>query len=225
MNLAVFDIDGTLTNTNKVDGECFQKTFETLHGLSDVSSDWSAYRHSTDSGIVNEVFKTRLKREPSSQDLLGFIDQFIREFKKIHAINPLEFSEIQGATECIRNLPAMGWRISISTGAWRRSAEFKLSKASFHYEKIPSAFAEDAFDRTKIIERSIERAKQEYQTEKFKRIVYIGDGNWDHKAASQLKLPFVRIGKISSESLWLKDYSHSKQVLEALENAYVPSTP
>jgi beta-phosphoglucomutase-like phosphatase (HAD superfamily) len=39
MNLAIFDIDGTLTNTNNVDEDCFVKALAEAHSLMTTRDD------------------------------------------------------------------------------------------------------------------------------------------------------------------------------------------
>src|SRR5437773_2833277 len=51
MHLVMFDIDGTLTETMKVDEECFVRSFNDVFGLTDIDTDWSNYPGTTDSGI------------------------------------------------------------------------------------------------------------------------------------------------------------------------------
>jgi beta-phosphoglucomutase-like phosphatase (HAD superfamily) len=43
MHLVMFDIDGTLTKTMKVDEECFVRSFKDVFGFADVDTDWSHY--------------------------------------------------------------------------------------------------------------------------------------------------------------------------------------
>ena len=46
MHLVMFDIDGTLTETMKVDEECFVRSFKAVFGFADINTDWSHYpRH------------------------------------------------------------------------------------------------------------------------------------------------------------------------------------
>ena len=47
MNLAIFDIDGTLTNTNGVDNECFVKALAEAHAITEIDTDWATYPHTT----------------------------------------------------------------------------------------------------------------------------------------------------------------------------------
>ncbi|MBI3191378.1 MAG: hypothetical protein HYZ36_01850 [Pedosphaera parvula] len=50
MHLVIFDIDGTLTETNAVDADCYVRALAEVFGFADVDTDWSTYPHVTDSG-------------------------------------------------------------------------------------------------------------------------------------------------------------------------------
>ena len=69
MNLAIFDIDGTLTNTNNVDEDCFVKAFAEAHSINDIVTDWTAYPHTTDSGITQHIFQEKFGRSPEETEL------------------------------------------------------------------------------------------------------------------------------------------------------------
>ena len=49
-HLVVFDIDGTLTNTNLEDGECYWRALCEVLGFSSEQPQWSEFRHVTDVG-------------------------------------------------------------------------------------------------------------------------------------------------------------------------------
>src|SRR5262245_11540744 len=73
MHLVMFDIDGTLTETMRVDGECFVRSFMDVFGFSDIDTDWSHYRHTTDSGILHDVYASLTGRPSNPQDFVtGF---------------------------------------------------------------------------------------------------------------------------------------------------------
>jgi len=72
MRLVIFDIDGTLTQTMKADEECFVRSLAAVCGLSDVDTDWSRYKHATDSGIFREIHQTRTGRLPSPSETSRF---------------------------------------------------------------------------------------------------------------------------------------------------------
>ena len=68
MNLAIFDIDGTLTQTDHVDNICFLQALADAHQITNISTDWAGYPHTTDSAIFSFIFLERLEREPSQTE-------------------------------------------------------------------------------------------------------------------------------------------------------------
>ena len=62
MHLIIFDIDGTLTETMKIDEECFVRSFKEVFGFADIDTDWSHYPHTTDSSIFHEFYVSRRGR-------------------------------------------------------------------------------------------------------------------------------------------------------------------
>lgn len=55
MRVVIFDIDGTLTQTNGVDAECFTAAVQTVLGLPAIDTDWDSYSHVSDRGIIEEI--------------------------------------------------------------------------------------------------------------------------------------------------------------------------
>ena len=54
MRLVVFDLDGTLVESDEFDGVLYAKAVRDVLGI-EVDDDWSGYRHATDSGILDEI--------------------------------------------------------------------------------------------------------------------------------------------------------------------------
>ncbi len=77
MHLVMFDIDGTLTETMKVDEECFVRSFKDVFGFADIDTDWSHYPRTTDSGIFHDVFTARIGRSPTAQEVSGSIESHL----------------------------------------------------------------------------------------------------------------------------------------------------
>jgi len=65
MRLVMFDIDGTLTDTVKVDKECFVRSLAEACGFLDIETDWSRYEHATDASIFHEIHEAHTGRPPS----------------------------------------------------------------------------------------------------------------------------------------------------------------
>src|SRR5262249_32624480 len=90
---------------------------------------------------------------------------------------------------------------------------------------IPWASADDAFDRVEILRTTIQRAGQHYGAVAFEKVVYIGDGVWDVRAAKALRIGFVglaasnKAGRLVEEgaSCVLPDFSDPVLVSECME--------
>jgi phosphoglycolate phosphatase-like HAD superfamily hydrolase len=54
VHLAVFDIDGTLVDSDEFDGRLYAEAIRTVLGL-EIDRTWSTYNNVTDSGILNEI--------------------------------------------------------------------------------------------------------------------------------------------------------------------------
>ena len=60
MHLVMFDIDGTLTRSCGIDSRCFVDALCEVLGIQSIDTDWSNYRHTTDSGIAQEIITKQL---------------------------------------------------------------------------------------------------------------------------------------------------------------------
>lgn len=223
-SLIVFDIDGTLTDTNEVDGLSFSKAMSTVFGVHEITTDWADYEHTTDSGILRQLLREELKQEATAEVLAPFKKAFVSYLEEARTQNHRYFSEVPGSSKIFETiLSSTDWGVAIATGAWEASARFKLSSSGVpsHY---PAAFAEDSVDRREIIQKSIERAKEYYQQDHFNDLVYIGDGIWDLNAAKSLEMGFVGIDvkgvdqRLSPKGAKvLRDYQDPKKFIEAIK--------
>jgi len=69
MKLAVFDIDGTLTETYRFDAQMYVRAVGEVLDLPDVTETWRECRHVTDTGICRELFRRRHGRELLREEL------------------------------------------------------------------------------------------------------------------------------------------------------------
>jgi beta-phosphoglucomutase-like phosphatase (HAD superfamily) len=151
MHLVMFDIDGTLTETIKVDEECFVRSFKDVFGFADIDTDWSQYPRTTDSGIFHDVFTSRIGRPPTAQEVSQFRQHFIQLLAG--ASSPSPFAPVAGADRLLSRLAQSGsHRVSLATGGWRDSARLKMASAGMCFDDHPAASADDALDRESIIE-------------------------------------------------------------------------
>ena len=232
MKLAIFDIDGTLVNTNEIDTICFLDAFTQEFGISDINSNWSEYFAVTDSAISQQIFQTKLQRHPSENELLRLENRFVDLLTKTEQKNPGLFTPISGALTMFDRLKLESdWKIAIATGGWQASALFKLQTANFAIENIPLASANDGLTREDIVNLSIVKAQQAYMIENFDKIVSIGDGIWDLKTAAKLDLGFVGISQAEAKNKLLQagakdvlaDFEQVNNFQQVLEQAVVPN--
>ncbi|HZI85288.1 MAG TPA: haloacid dehalogenase-like hydrolase [Pyrinomonadaceae bacterium] len=233
MNLAIFDIDGTLTQTDQVDEICFVQALAEAHGIKGISTDWAEYPHTTDSAITFHVFQETLNRAPEEIELLKFKTRFVSLLEDYCLKNPALFGEIVGASRMLRRLnQELEWRVAIASGSWGVSGELKLKVAGIQLDDLPAAFAEDGLSREEILNWVVLRAQHRYQQSHFNRIVSIGDGLWDVRTARNLRFPFLGIGsekrrktlRQAGATHVIRDFTNYGEVLRCLAEVDVPET-
>jgi phosphoglycolate phosphatase-like HAD superfamily hydrolase len=186
MRLVIFDIDGTLTQTMKADTECFVRSLNDVCGFGDVDTDWSRYKHATDSGVFHEIYEAHAGRSPSPLEISQFREHFVR------LLAQASFAPITGASLLLSRLAATAEHgIALATGAWRDSARLKMASAGLCYDDYPAASSDDALDRETIINLAMRRASERYG--RFSGTVYVGDGVWDARACRSIGIPFIGV--------------------------------
>ncbi len=235
VNLAVFDVDGTLTQTYEDDTEAFLGAVRQVFGFEDVSDDWASYRHVTDSGILDEVLRSRLGRPATPADLSATEASYGEIYGAMVAARGVR--AVPGAPAFIRRLRAEGeWAVAAATGAWRTPAELRLREADIAIDPACVATASESMARRDIVELAIERAAAQWGAEGggskgFARVVLLGDGLWDVKTALALGFPFIGVGRGDAAARleaagarhMVADFADGDQVLRLLESAVVPA--
>jgi len=223
MHLVMFDIDGTLTETGKIDEECFVRSLAEVCGFADVKTDWSSYKHTTDSGIFHEICLARTGQSPSLAEISRFRQHFIDLLTV--ASSQGAFAPIAGARQLLCDLVGSAeHRVSLATGGWRDSARLKMASAGMCFDDHPAASADDAHDRESIMRLSMQRAVERHRGS-FASTVYIGDGVWDARPCRALGIPFIGIGsgvratRLTSEGAVrvFQDYSDADLFWESLD--------
>lgn len=233
MNLAVFDIDDTLTITRSIDDECYLTALALEFSITGCSPDWENYESSTDSGLAEEILRTALGGAVGEEKIGRLKARFVSLLERASLTEPDRFPAALGAAELLRGLCSDGrWGVAIATGAWRESAEIKLRASGLDSvaSSLPIACADDSPHRERIVELAVERAREKQGVDGFSRVVYLGDGVWDARACRGLGIPFVgvahhrnRIGLVrEGASHVVGGFESLGVVMEALEHAMVP---
>lgn len=233
MNLAIFDIDGTLTKTDRIDDVCFVQALADAHAITGISTDWAGYSHTTDSGITLDIFQERFNRAPEEAELLKFKNRFVHLLEDSRVKDSSLFAEITGAASMLKRLnQEPEWKIAIASGGWRDSAILKLKAAGIEANDYPGAFADDGYSREEILQTAISKAEKLYRQRCFARIVSVGDGVWDVRTARNLEFPFLGIGVKDREKKLrragathiIQDFADYEKLIRCLTEAKVPST-
>jgi phosphoglycolate phosphatase-like HAD superfamily hydrolase len=232
MQLAIFDIDGTLTNTNRVDNECFVKALAEAHAITEIDTDWATYPHTTDSGITLHIFQEKFGRNAEEAELGKFKCCFINMLSEQYQSNSSSFAEIAGASIALNRLKRESdWAVAIATGCWRESALLKLRAARIDIDGIPAAYAEDGLSREEILQAAVSQSLGQYQLNSFGKIISIGDGLWDVRTARRLNFAFIGVGCGESAAMLqqagakhvIEDFADYGQLLRFLNEAEVPT--
>ncbi|MBD2695213.1 HAD family hydrolase [Anabaena catenula] len=192
IKLVMFDIDGTLTESNHLDNESYLQALYEVFGFSEVSSDWTSYTHVTDACILREVCQSKLGRVPSSREVEAFQQRFL-ELLIEGAESHSGVKAISGSSDMLKKLlTSPDYQVVYAGGGWAVSAIFKLKSACLPIDNIPYAFSDDDESREGIMAIAHSRAEI-YYDQRFSEVVYIGDGVWDIRSAQKSGYSFIGI--------------------------------
>ena len=188
--LIVFDIDGTLTNSQIEHHAAYLAAFDSL-GYKTLNEDFGSYQHYTDSGIFAEAYFKEFGKKANKQAIKDFEQLHLEQFKDVLEISKL--TEVAGARQFLLSLADSEWAISFATGSFLPSAIVKLDECNIPYKHDVLATASEFYSRKEIVLSAINKAQDYYQTN-FDEVVAFGDGLWDFKAAQELGLELIGIG-------------------------------
>ncbi len=226
--LVIFDIDGTLLHSNKIDSLIFKQVFEATFGFEMQSIDWRDYPHCTDTSILGALFDREGVARPSSMRMEAFKDEYVRQLEQGRLAQPADFMEVVGASDTVRRLMADDrFEVGIATGGFRKPAHVKLRHIGVNHEPLHDAYADGNESREDILNEAIAKTKHL----PINRMVYIGDAIWDVQTTRNMNIPLIGIRiKGDTETLTnagakdvITDYSDYKGFLELVERAVVPA--
>jgi phosphoglycolate phosphatase-like HAD superfamily hydrolase len=237
--VAVFDIDGTLTDTSAVDDECYVRAIEQVLGVDVRGTDWGDAPHVTDAAILEWLCERHCGRSLREGELDHARRVFVENLRSELTARPDRFRPIPGAGDVFARMRSAGWEIAVATGGWETSARLKLQTIGIGHEGLALASASDARTRTEIIELAVARLsnghasgapKAGFLREAREFVVSLGDGVWDVRTAAALEVPFIGIGSgeraarlyAAGADTVLEDLSDSARLFAALEGAGVP---
>jgi beta-phosphoglucomutase-like phosphatase (HAD superfamily) len=189
MHAAIFDIDGTLLESDDVDGALYIEAVTHVLGNVRIRDAWEQYSRVTDAGVLAEICEENdlvLDAALSLTVMREFVGRL-----SAHVASNGPFREVPGALRYLSRLrQRQDVRVAYATGAWRESARLKLSSAGFPLQGIPLASSDDHPDRKQIMLHALSQLDGSIES-----VTYFGDAVWDLKATSELGWAFVPVGR------------------------------
>ena len=187
MNLSglIFDMDGTLADTNLVCIEAFQRTFLHFLGRSYSAEEIHALFGPDEEGIVRRLV-------PDKWQLA--LEMYLHEYERAHAAYLEPFS---GLLPILERLRADGVRLGIVTGKGRGSAEIslRLLHVGPYFEPIEVGSPDGGIKVSKI------RLVLERWAAAPESVAYLGDALADVDAARQAGITALAAGWCTNADL------------------------
>ena len=223
MQLAIFDIDGTLTDSFGFDVHYYAALARRL-GVEDPGRSLESWTHVTDESIVHEYFALH-GRQATVED----VEWTKRHYKRALAAHLHQVPQIPGASQFLSALRARpDWHVVFGTGNWGFAGEMKLDAGGVQRTGITVVGCDGRPERTAMMCKAFRVG--ELEAGRCARVVYVGDRHYDVDAAGQLGWPFVG-RSAESETLTrlgashvLPDFLDVPQALDALMNARAPTS-
>lgn len=195
-HILVLDIDGTLTDTVALHQRAFLGAMQAL-ALPALETDWGAYPHHTDTGILRHALAMNGRAEPSAGQLMAFEQDLARRFLDELAAAPTPAAPIQpipGAADFVHGLADSAWAVVFATGGVRAVSGVKLQAAGIPFSDAALFTASEEPARDALVARAIAHARRAHPQTRNGVVVSMGDGLWDLQVARQLGLRFLGVG-------------------------------
>lgn len=187
-SVVIFDLDGTLVDSDAFDGALYIEAVRQVVGSVDIDESWRKYRHVTDAGVLAQIL------EESGLSDTDHLKVQVREVfgSKIqrHLAQGGRCECIGGAKAAIVELQAAGYTIGIATGGWGHTARMKLAHIGLPFEHLVLTSSDDNLDRVEIMNACLRRIGGTPD-----RAVYVGDGRWDLEASRRAGWRFIGVGE------------------------------
>lgn len=213
MHLVMFDIDGTLVDSTGFDSELYVEAVRSVLNVA-IESDWNAYEHVSDSGILQEVLR-RVRPDSEHAELASRVqERFVALVCDYVQRMPRAVREIAGAKRLVERLLELpNVRVGVATGGWEPTAKLKLAHVGIGTEQLGFASSTDAHARTDIMRLAAQRA---LHGAAYGRATYFGDGAWDRRASEELGYDFIAVGGAVAHSVAYADLRDTDAILSRL---------
>ena len=189
--LIIFDIDGTLVNSDSRDSKAFADSYQEFFDKDFHSIDWRKYEHVTDHTIFHSVYQDHFGHPCSDEDLHAFQERYIDKLITNRQNHPEHYQEVAGARTILDVLHAEDrYILGIGTGGWRRPQLVKLEHVGISVDQIYDSYADNMPTREDILQESIDLARQDHQ---ITHTIYLGDAIWDLHTTRNMDIPLIGV--------------------------------
>lgn len=229
MKYVIFDIDGTLTNTKKIDDTCFVQAFQQTFEINIENFKWEDLKHVTDWGITEEIFEEKIGRVPNKEEYELMRSNFVSILNEERKRKQAQFKEVNNAKDFFNSIRKNeNFKLGIATGSWEDSAKIKLDAIGINLDGICFSNSDYHKSREAITQDVIKQLNTKTQKSP-KQIIYFGDGAWDFQTCKNLGIKFIGIDiegdgvlkKLGAKTVF-RNYDNKEKILNEL-NKDVPN--
>ena len=207
----IFDVDGTLVESSGFDDELYVSAIRYVLGDVNLREDWNTYRHVTVTGILRQIMEENQIRVVSQmQEVRARFGELVSKYFQDGG----ECSPVAGATDLLNSLLNKNPHgVGLATGDWGHTASMKLLHAGFNLNDLVLTSGDDSEERVRIMQKCADTLGGFYR-----RIVYVGDAEWDVRATRELGWHFIGVGKRLKGKCehWVEDFSRRETFMEML---------
>lgn len=202
--LLLFDIDGTLIDSNGAGGAAILDAAEEHFGIQRDALPELQLAGSTDPAIAMDVFQ-HVNREHPPQEVTAFLNLYLTHLQR--RLQAADFSgfTLPGVIDLLQSLrKESAAHLGLLTGNVRRGAVIKLTRHGINEHFIDGGFGSDHHDRNKLGPVALERMQQATGVRyDISDVIVIGDTPKDIRCAEAFgaKCLAVATGQYSADEL------------------------
>ena len=189
--LILFDLDGTLLTPRSGAGaeRAFWRGLAAALDLPDLEPIWLPdLEHVSCNAVANRVCELHRGRRMTGEEAVALRRAYLEALRSGPGRAPVA---ARGAKGLLARLDAGGIEWAVATGCFEETARFKLARAGLPADAV-LAGSDGCEARAGILRTAVARAEAR-SGRRFARILAVGDGSWDLRAARELGLGFVGI--------------------------------
>jgi phosphoglycolate phosphatase len=183
--LLLFDIDGTLIDSNGAGGEAILDAAEEHFGIQRDQLPTLQLAGSTDPAIAMDVF-SHMNRVHTPEEITAFLDRYLSHLQRRLQAPDFSGFTLPGVSQLLQSLHCESEaHIGLLTGNVRRGAVIKLSRHGIYDHFVEGSFGSDHHDRNELGPVALKRMQEATGTTyDITDVIVIGDTPKDIRCAA-----------------------------------------